>query len=169
MMTAWILAATGGGADEIEDIQPPIPPDLTWPIIGVLVALLILTLLAWRFYPESKRKTAPPPLPREFALKCLEELRQKLAALSLYQLAINVSEVLRRFIEQQYGINAVRQTTPEFLHQAAKRLPLTPAQHHELCLFLKTSDEIKFARVEAGTQEGETLLEQAFSFVKHEH
>ncbi len=165
----WWVAAFSNGPDEIEDIQPPIAPDLTTWLLGLLVGSLVLAIIAWRLYPEPQKKANPPPLPRDFALGRLEELRVKLRNMSLYQVAISVSDVLRGFIEQQYGIQAVRQTTPEFLDEAAERLPLTPSQHDGLRQFLRISDDIKFARVEARPDEGETLLEQAFSFVKDEH
>ncbi len=165
----WWAAALSSGPDEIEDIQPPIAPDLTAWLLGLLIGLLILTIVAWRLYPEPRKKASPPPLPRDFALGRLEELRMRLRTMSLYQFAISVSDVLRGFIEQQYGIKAVSQTTPEFLDEASERLPLTPSQHEELRQFLWISDNIKFARVEARPDEGESLLEQAFSFVKDEH
>jgi hypothetical protein len=169
-MITWLaVVSVTNGRDEIEDIQPPISADWTIWLIGLLAFLLVLAIVAWRLYPESRKKVDPPPLPREAALRRLGELKAQLGTISLYRFAIEVSDVLRGFIEQQYGVKAVRLTTPEFLFQASKRLPFTPAQHIELNQFLRTSDNIKFARVEAGQDEGQILLQQAETFVDHEH
>jgi hypothetical protein len=169
MITWLFLAAMTKVPDEIEDIQPPIAADLTNGLIALLVFLLVLAIIAWRFYPDPKKRASPPPLPRETAQQRLRELRAQLGVISLYRFAIELSDILRSFIEQQYGLRAVRQTTPEFLAFSANRLPLTAEQQNELHQFLRISDNIKFARVEAAPDEGELLLRQAQTFVEHEH
>ena len=164
----WFLATflLTTGPDEIEDIQPPIRPDTAVWTVAIIALLLLLALAAYFVWPNPKKAGTPPPLPRELARTKLRELQEKLGAIGVYEFSIEVSNVLRSFIERQYGVRAVRQTTPEFLDLASRRIKFTTVQHEDLRKFLYLCDSIKFARVEASRQESETLLSQAWAFVE---
>ena len=78
---------------------------------AVLFIIIVGVLLAWRFGAFRIRK---PLLPQEIALRDLEALKNFEG--TPYEMAIRVSDVLRRYIRDQYGINATNQTSIEFLH-----------------------------------------------------
>jgi len=107
-----------------------------------------------------------PPLPKEVAKKQLQALKQRIQTENGYTCSIKVSDVLRSFIEDHFGINAVRQTTNEFLIEASKNSHFDLAQQERLRHFLLTCDSIKFAQANAGVQESEALFEQAAAFVE---
>ena len=152
--------------DEIEDIRAPIsaPPAL-W-VVVLLAILLVLATLAYFLWPNPKPKTVTPPLPREVAKRRLKEVRPRIFTESGYDFSIEVSDILRSFIEQQFGIRAVRQTTIEFLSEASQNPHFDLAHQEILRQFLVACDSIKFARVGAGPADCEVLFEQASAFVE---
>ena len=96
----------------------------------------------------------------------MKALKQGIRTESVYDFSIEISDVMRSFIEQHFGIKAVRQTTIEFLIEASQSSHFDLAQQERLRHFLLTCDSIKFARANAGASEIETLFEQAAAFVE---
>ena len=163
----WLfLAQVAKAPDEIEDIRPPITGSPALWIVGLLAVLLLLAVVAYFLWPNPKPGVARPPLPKELALKRLERARTRIAADSSYDFSVEISDILRSFIEQQFGIKAVRQTTIEFLNEASQTSHFDLSHQDRLRDFLHTCDAIKFARVAAGTAESEALFEQASAFVE---
>jgi hypothetical protein len=155
---------------EIRDIAPPID-FFTWPSWKVLVAvglgLVLLAYLAWKvIYSLTHRPAPPPPTPRQLALAELARLREQVHSLDAYAFSIAVSGVLREFIERQYFLRALEQTSPEFLASIAQAKEFTSGDRQLLAEFLDRSDMIKFARVEAGVEASESLLQSALAFVQ---
>jgi Domain of unknown function (DUF4381) len=155
-------------AEEFHDIAPPvdyslIPPWLVFVI--VFVALSLLGLAVWLL--AKRRRPAPPPkLPREIALEELDRISREIEKMSPYQLSIRVSDILRKYVSQQYGLPATRQTSIEFLTALAKASPFSAEEKSLLEDFLNRCDLIKFARYEATTSDSELLLGEAIRFVK---
>src|SRR6476660_2451996 len=155
-------------AEEFHDIAPPldyslIPPWLVFVI--VFVALSLLGLVVWLF--AKRRKAAlPPKLPHEIALEELERIGCEIERMSPYQFSIRVSDILRKYVKQQYGLPATRQTSIEFLTAAAKAPAFSADEKSLLEDFLNRCDLIKFAKYEATASDSELLLEEAIRFVK---
>jgi hypothetical protein len=164
----WLILAqaTSKAPEEIEDIRPPLaaPPAL-WVVI-LLATLLVLAIVAYFVWPNPKPKAVHPPLPKEIARRRLEKAKARISADNAYEFSVEVSDILRSFIEQQFGIKAVRQTTIEFLNEASQTSHFDLAHQERLRHFLAACDEIKFARVAAGKSESEMLFEQASAFVE---
>lgn len=166
MIWFFLAQATSKAPDEMEDIRPPIPgPPALWVVI-LLAILLLLAILAYFVWPAPKPSLVRPPLPKEIARRRLEEAKTKIVADNSYDFSVEVSDILRSFIEQQFGIKAVRQTTIEFLNEASQTSHFDLAHQEKLRHFLDTCDAIKFARVTAGKSESEALFEQASAFVE---
>jgi len=143
-------------AEELHDIAPPvdyslIPPWLVFVI--AFVALSLLGLVVWLFV-KRRKPPAPPKLPRE------------IEGMSPYQFSIRVSDILRKYVTQQYGLPATRQTSIEFLTALAKASSFSTEEESLLEDFLNRCDLIKFARYEATTSDSELLLQEAIRFVK---
>jgi hypothetical protein len=150
------------------DIAPPvdysfIPPWLVF--VASFVVLALLGLIVWRF---ARRKPAlvPPKLPRDRALEELERIANQIETTTPYQFSIRVSDILRRFVTEQFALPVTRQTSVEFLNAIAKTSPFSPAERTLLEDFLGRCDLIKFARYEATTIDSRLLLEEATNFVK---
>jgi hypothetical protein len=166
MIWLFLAQATSKAPDEIEDIRPPISgPPAVW-LVLLLAGLLVLAIIAYFLWPNPKTKVVQPPLPKETARARLEKAKARILTDSSYEFSVEVSDILRSFIEQQFGIKAVRQTTIEFLTEASKTSHFDLAQQEILRHFLDACDAIKFARVPAGKGESEALFEQASAFVE---
>lgn len=155
-------------AEEFHDIAPPVDYSLLPPwLVFVLVftALSILGLAVWLFA-RRRKPGLPPKLPREIALEELDRVSCEIENMTPYQFSIRVSDILRKYVTQQYGLPATRQTSIEFLTALAKASPFSAEEKSLLEDFLSRCDLIKFARYEATTSDSQLLLEEAIRFVK---
>jgi hypothetical protein len=166
MIWFFLAQAASKAPDEIEDIRPPIAGAPSLWLVIILAALLLLAAVAYFLWPSPKPKTVQPPLPREVARRRLKGVKSRILSDSGYNVSIEVSDILRSFIEQQFGIRAVRQTTIEFLSEASQNPHFDLAQQERLRQFLVACDAIKFARVAVGPADSEVLFEQASAFVE---
>ncbi|MBV8377464.1 MAG: hypothetical protein JO279_10735 [Verrucomicrobia bacterium] len=166
MIWLFLAQAVTKSPDEIEDIRPPVLGSPTLWVAVFLAILLALAILAYFLWPNPKPKIARPPLPKDIARSRLEKAKARICTDSPYEFSIEVSDILRSFIEQQFGIKAVHQTTIEFLTEASQTSHFDLAHQEKLRHFLDSCDAIKFARVAAGQAESETLFEQASVFVE---
>ena len=162
--------ATPPPATVIHDIVPPVDvfPYPTWMVVtAISIAALLLGLivwLAWRYWP--RQPPPPPPTPREIALAALERLRLQVESLIPYAFSIEVSTVLRRYIEDQYSLRALEQTSPEFLAAIARSPRFSEDDRYLLETFLNRCDMIKFARLEADSTVSKGLFDSAIDFVR---
>jgi hypothetical protein len=166
MIWFFLAQAVSKAPDEIEDIRPPIAGAPSLWLVSILATLLLLAVVAYFLWPNPKPKTVQPPLPRELARRRLKGVKSRIFSDSGYNVSIEVSDILRSFIEQQFGIRAVRQTTIEFLSEASQNSHFDLAQQERLRQFLVACDAIKFARVAVGPADSEVLFEQASAFVE---
>jgi hypothetical protein len=166
MIWLFLAQATSKAPEEIEDIRAPIAGSPALGVVILLAILLALAVLAYFVWPNPKPNLLRPPLPKETAKRRLEKAKTRIATDSSYDFSVEVSDILRSFIEQQFGIKAIRQTTIEFLSEASQTSHFDLAHQERLKHFLVTCDAIKFARVAAGKEDSEALFEQASAFVE---
>src|SRR4029453_14737964 len=155
-------------AEEFHDIAPPVDYSLipTWlGFVPVFVGLSGLGLIVW-LIARRQKPTPPPKLPRQIALEELDRISGEIERLSPYQFSIRVSDILRKYVTQQYGVPATRQTSIEFLTAVAKASPFSQEESSLLEDFLNRCDLIKFARYDATTSDSKLLLDEAIRFVK---
>ena len=138
----------------------------TWVIfVATFLGLTVLGLLVWLL--AHRRKPAlPPKLPRAVALEALDRIAQQIEQMTPYQFSIRVSDILRRYVTDQYALPVTRQTSVEFLNALTKRSPFSPEEKSLLEDFLNRCDLIKFARYDATTADSRLLLDEATRFVK---
>jgi hypothetical protein len=156
------------GTEDFHDIAPPVDYSLIPPWLVFVIAFVVLSLLGltvWWFM-RRQRPQSPPKQPREIALGELEQIRWDMEKVSPYQFSIRVSDILRRYVTQQYGVPATRQTSIEFLTAAAKAPSFSADDKSLLEDFLNRCDLIKFAKYEATVSDSELLLEEAIRFVE---
>jgi len=151
-----------------QDIVPPVNYSLIPSWVVFLVVFLVLSVLGLIVWAISRRRPAPvpPKLPRERALEELERISGEIEAMSPYQFSIRVSDILRRFVTEQFALPVTRQTSVEFLSALAKKSPFSDEEKSLLEDFLGRCDLIKFARYQATTNDSRLLLDEATRFVK---
>ncbi len=89
--------------------------------------------------------------PIERALYELDKLLKKgLPGRGFYKdFYVELTMVVRRYIERQHGVRAPNLTTDEFLRAASSNAAFTKASLSELKAFLESADLVKFAGLEA--------------------
>ena len=122
------------------------------------------TTAAKRLFEDGKYYAAIPFGERALAL--LEQIRTQITVIDPYRFSIRVSDILRRYVTEQFGLPVTRQTSVEFLNGLRASSPFSEDEKSLLEDFLNRCDLIKFARYEATTSDSELLLEEAIRFVK---
>lgn len=162
MFIALVLA-------QLHDIAPPVDYTLVSPWIIVAAAflgLVLIGLLIWWFRKRQQLSTKPQPSPREQALDQLDRIGQEIERLTPYQFSVRVSDILRRYVTDQYHLPVTRQTSVEFLGTLTKATPFSEDDKSLLEDFLNRCDLIKFARYAATVEDSRLLLEEATRFVR---
>ena len=155
-------------AQQLPDIAPPVNYSLVPPwmiFVGSLIVLTIIGLAIWygrRFF----RKKQVTLSPRERALAMLSAIENDVEKIAPYQFSIRVSDILRRYVVEQFDLPMTRQTSVEFLNAIASAPNFGDEEKALLADFLNRCDLIKFARYEATTEDSRFLLDEARQFVK---
>lgn len=155
-------------AQASHDIAPPISYSLVPPwvvFVAAFVGLMIIGFIVWSVA-RKKPAPVPPKLPRERALEALEQIEHEIETMTPYRFSIRVSDILRRYVAEQYALPLTRQTSVEFLTELAKSVSFSADDKSLLEDFLNRCDLIKFARYNATTADSRLLLEEATRFVK---
>lgn len=133
-------------------------------MIGGATALVVLALLAlWVFRLRTRK---PQLTAKQKALAALASLSQ--APGEAYDFGIRVSEVLRTYIRDGFGLDAVNKTSIEFLSSLRDHQVFDTNEKASLAAFLEASDLIKFARKDAVYEELHMLLDTAKRLVNAE-
>ena len=155
-------------AEEFHDITGPVDYFLlkAWMIVcGVAAVLLVIALTTW-LIKRWRNRAVVVKTPRERALDQLVRIQSQIDKLTPYQFSIRVSDILRRYVTEQYQLPVTRQTSVEFLNALAATSPFSSEEQSLLSDFLNRCDLIKFARYEASTEDSRLLLNEADKFVR---
>jgi len=158
-----------------------VKPLLTIPItlaeivlyLGIVLLVAALAYFGYRYWKKKQQKITgevyvPPPRPAHIiALEELAVLKEK----RLWQQGFikhyysEVSEILRRYIENRFKLMALEQTTDEIMY-GVRRLQLKPAVSSKMETLLRLSDLVKFAKYLPGLSEHEESLMMAYDIVE---
>ena len=154
--------------DDIHAIAPAVDYSLVPPWVifcGVFVALVLLGLAGWWIRRRFQRPK-PQQSARDRALEQLDRISREMELLSPYQFSIRVSDILRRYVTEQYALPVTNQTSFEFLSSLARTSPFSEDDKSLLEDFLNRCDLIKFARYDATMEDSRLLLDEATRFVR---
>lgn len=128
----------------------------------VLAGLSLLALYLWRRYSQPE-KVLPPPPPWEVARQRLRELnRRQLPSAGRYEAYyVDLSAILRYYIEDRFALHAPEQTTPEFIEEASNTGLFSELQEQRVSAFLRHCDYVKFAQYRPSLEE----MERSYQFV----
>ncbi|GAA5481078.1 DUF4381 family protein [Haloferula sargassicola] len=170
--TALLVVASGALlAQETEDIRGPKPlieipeppqatPWMTYGLIALL-AVAVIVVLVWLL----RRKSVEVLTPEQRARKELDVLRNDGRGMAAGDFAEAASGVLRRFIEQRFGVAAPKRTTEEFLHEVTRGSHGLEDRIDSLRGFLRSCDMAKFAAEELDELQRDDLLVKARGFI----
>lgn len=157
------------GPDIIEDVSLMLPPEpwaWLWPVLGALAACLVLGGVLHRLYRAKKLPFQHPPVPPEItARQRLAGIRHLIAEGRHQEFVVEVSLILREYIEARFGLKAPRLSTEEFLFEAERGAQLDPRWRESLAGFLQQCDRVKFALAHLQPPRMEVLLTTAETFI----
>jgi hypothetical protein len=138
----------------LRDIAPPMPIPIDWrgpEAVAGGVALLLAAVggIWWLRRRRARRAVGPPPVAPDVravaALAALEARRlPERGEVKLYY--AELSDVVRCYLEDRFGVRAPEMTTEEFLVSTARGGALGAAHRGLLGDFLRECDLVKFAR-----------------------
>ena len=162
---------------DIKDIKPPL--NAPWrfeDFLPYLIALLVigLALLAYDYYRKWKKRreeglvpVKPSVPPGQIALAALRTLEDKhlWQQGKIKQYYSEVTEIIRHFLEDQYGVLALESTSDEIIAQLIN-LPEAQALLKEFRSFFTTADLVKFAKYLPAPAEHENELRWGYEIVR---
>jgi len=160
-------------ASDIRDIKPPEPIPVDWRPWYAAAAAMALVVIAGMFIRRLRRRPASAggePLPRlahDVAAEALAELKRRNLVregrFKEYYSAL--SDIVRTYLERQFGLRAPEMTTEEFLLTTARDARLDGVHRRLLGEFLVESDLVKFARHHPTVADSERAWDAAARFV----
>ena len=136
-----------------------------WAGVGAvaLLAAIVLGVLLWRRH----RHRGPSESAYQIACRRLDELEQR----GLPEQAdvdawyVELSAIVRRYLEDHFALRAPELTTEEFLREAGQSERLSAEHRSLLASFLGTCDKVKFAAYQPGDSESQASLDAARRFL----
>jgi len=167
------LLARHPDAKDIRDIKPPEELPFDWRpyalVTGTFVAVGLAGWALFYFLNRPRRQYAPPPRPaHELALAALHKLHaQRLVEEGKFaEYYVQLSAIVRRYLEDGFTVRAPEMTTEEFLAAATADHRLAASQRRLLGDFLNQADLVKFARHLPTLNDTQAAYEAACRFVE---
>ncbi|WP_297905515.1 hypothetical protein [uncultured Parabacteroides sp.] len=164
--------------EEFSDIKTVWKPPFVWadyyPIIyGILLALFLICVIAYivkRMRAKKSlipfKKEEPKLPPHEQAIKELDEIKQQ----KLWQQGRSkeyytlITDTLRKYIEERFGISAMEMTSGEILDLIRKNSD-AQSVYDNLKQILQLADFVKFAKMHPLPDENDLSMMNAYLFV----
>jgi hypothetical protein len=149
--------------EDIHDIKGfmPMPHDWWW--FWWVAALLCVAIIVFWFWKRKKPTIATEVAARlsasEIAMRALQQLREENPPVEIFY--TRLADIIRYYIEGQFGLHAPERTTEEFLSEAT----LPPQHMTSLSSFLMEADLVKFARLRPGKDDVDRAYGAAECFI----
>lgn len=164
-----VLGDRGGAIEAPSDLLVPAP---RWPYYaGAATVAALLLGLAWHRWPRRPRPrpAAAVQLPAHVeALRALARLEHAPRTTQAHVEAfyVDLSQVLRVYLERRFGLRAPERTTEEFLRELDAGDQLAREHRGELQQFLQRCDLVKFAAQVPDEAAHRSTFQLALAFVE---
>lgn len=159
--------------ENFADIEGPVRIGLLWLVLLGVIGTLLLALFAFLLLYLRKRRLNRPQAsaeprrsPREIALERLARLKTGKVHLTAEPFTVEVSDIVRDYLEEALDVPAREQTSEEFLGSLQSTPDLPPVLHEHMPAFLQQCDFVKFARQSLAGNQRESLLQTAETVVE---
>lgn len=150
-----------------DPVELPVNYVVNWLWIGAGVgALFIAAIVVWRIRrgrAVAQRKLTPQELAE---LELGQIVQNKLSESDVKKFYVELTAVVRRYIERSTGVNAPDLTTEEFLRQIVDDAIFADEEQVRLRGFLEAADLVKFAAFEPEAADIESSIERARMFIQ---
>jgi len=166
-----IIADEAPSLDDLEEIQGPValPEPRSGALLWIIVACPSLVLLGLAIWFVLRRKAAQPERvlsPQELAYLELQQIIEaELSERDVKVFYVELTGVVRRYIERTTGIHAPEQTTEEFLREIGAGDVFSQDDRERLGSFLEAADLVKFAAHEPTAHDVEESFRRAKVFI----
>lgn len=147
-------------------------PDLSWKLVRkcaliLLAALAFLYCIWWTARKIARKVREHRMSPIERAMLELNRLLEKgLPGRGRYKdFYVELTMVVRRYIQRRHSVRAPNLTTDEFLRAAAEKSAFTREALEGLKNFLESADMVKFAGVEATPDMADSATDKARDYL----
>jgi hypothetical protein len=170
----FLSVVSSAFAEDVRDIKPPVYFPSNYVVLIIIFTVIIATvlfLLAWHLLKKKKRVVPgfklPPKPAHQLAYEALSALKAKNlpAARKIKEYYIELSDIVRRYIESRFNIRAPEMTTEEFLSSLRSSSDWTGIHKNLLKEFLEHCDMVKFARYGPTSDEIDKSFNAAWRFV----
>lgn len=148
-------------------------PPLSWKLVGICLGILLaaagVLCAAWLVVRKIRTMVRIHRMsPIERAMYELENLLRKgLPGRGFFKdFYVELTMVVRRYIERRHSVRAPNLTTEEFLAAAKENPAFTPEAVAELKSFLESADMVKFAGVDATPAMADSATDRARTYLR---
>ena len=136
-------------------------------IIASLAALIVIVMIWSAFFKRKKSsKSEKPKSPYELAMERMKALLESgLAHRDVKMFYVELTGIVREFIERTTLINAPELTTEEFLYKISQGNVFSDVERIRLKHFLESADMVKFAQHDPGEAGINTAIHNAEAFI----
>lgn len=166
-----IVADEAPSLDDLQGIQGPValPKPRSGALLWIAVTCLCLVLAGVGVWFVFRRKASQPERvlsPQELAYLELQQiLEAELSERDVKAFYVELTGVVRRYIERTTGIHAPEQTTEEFLREIGASDVFSHDDRLRLGAFLEAADLVKFAAHEPTPHDIEESFRRAKIFI----
>ncbi len=158
----------------LANLKPPAGPmelantstTIWW--IWALAGMLGLAAVAWLVARRRRVAESPQFSPAELAYLELQKLLEDdpISHGDFKTYYVELTAIVRRYIERTTGIRAPEQTTAEFLQEVQRHNAFDQEERVRLKAFLESADLVKFAAFEPAKEDIEVSFERAKEFMQ---
>jgi hypothetical protein len=175
-LTVEVTSMVDEEVPSLDDLKGPAGPvelpeeraSAVWWLVlgGAVFAAAGAAVFVWFAFRRRKAQPERVLSPQELAYLELQGIiEQELSERDVKLFYVELTGVVRRYIERTTGIHAPEQTTEEFLREIGQGNTFDGHERQRLRSFLESADLVKFAAHQPGPEDIETTFKRAKMFI----